>query len=83
GRKTALAKIMQIDWSDYHTKAMNGSFSITLRNTRQALHHIGLADKVVKGGGAQGSMKRTTGNFIISKTAPHHDVCHYIPASCG
>ena len=83
GKKTALAKIMQIDWSDYHTKAMNGSFSITLRNTRQALHHIGLADKVVKGGGAQGSMKRTTGNFIISKTAPHHDVCHYIPASCG
>lgn len=47
-KQSAIAQIMQIDWRDYHTKAMNGSFSITLKGARRALHHVGLADKVVK-----------------------------------
>jgi len=41
---------MQIDRRDYHTKAMNGSFSITPKNARRALYYAGLADRVLKGG---------------------------------
>ncbi|MGR3915126.1 MAG: hypothetical protein OD918_11570 [Gammaproteobacteria bacterium] len=55
-KKNITAKIMQLDWRRYHTKAMNGSFSITLGKTRQALHDIGLASKVAKGETENGSL---------------------------
>jgi len=60
-KQKTLARIMQIDWRNYHTKAMNGSYSITQKNTRRALHHLGLADKVLRAAGksspAPGAMR--------------------------
>lgn len=41
-------KIKQVDWRNYQTKAMNGSFSITLKNARRALYDIGLAHPVTR-----------------------------------
>ena len=48
GKKRHLRAVKKIDWQKYHTKAMNGSFSITLKNARRALCDMGLARKVVK-----------------------------------
>jgi len=50
GKDAAIAQIMQIDWRNYHTKALNGSFSITLKSARRAMCDIGLAAKVARGG---------------------------------
>lgn len=47
--KEHLDKIKTVDWRRYHTKAMNGSFSITLKNAKRALCDLGLAHRVTTG----------------------------------
>jgi len=49
GKQKAVAKIMQIDWRRYHTKAMNGSYSITLKGARRAMCDIDLARQITVG----------------------------------
>jgi len=49
GKQKAVANIMQIDWRRYHTKAMNGSYSITLKGARRAMCDIDLARQITVG----------------------------------